>query len=60
MHSSAEPMSRKQQRTCKVCRREFNTWGMQRDKCLMCDPIPPKFARIYREQIQRDDPMVRL
>jgi len=52
--------SRTQEKLCAKCQRPFWSWGLQRDKCLSCDPIRPDLAKIYREQIDRDDPMVRL
>jgi len=55
-----EPISRKQERICTQCGKTFWSWGMRRTKCLACDPIPPKLARIYVGQIQADDPLVRL
>lgn len=55
-----QPISRKQERQCVSCNHTFASWGMRRDKCLLCDPIPPKLAKLYFEQIQRDDPLVRL
>jgi len=57
---SMDPLSRKQEKVCVKCQRVFNSWGMQRDKCLFCDPIPPKLAKIYFEQIRTDHEHVRL
>lgn len=53
-------LSRKQEKFCVSCGWAFNSWGMRRDRCLLCDPIPPKLAKVYREQIDTDDAMVRL
>lgn len=56
----AEPLSRKQAKVCKKCNREFWSWGMKRELCLQCDPIIPKLARIYRQQIDAGHEHVRL
>ena len=55
-----EPLSRKQTKTCVACQKPFNSWGMKRDKCLMCDPIPPRLAKLYFEQIRTDNILVKL
>lgn len=55
-----DPESRKQERICVQCGRPFWSWGLARDKCLQCEPIPPKLAKLYRDQIDRNDAMVRL
>lgn len=54
------PESRKQDKRCAACGHIFSSWGMKRDRCLQCDPIPPKLARIYRAQIDQDHEHVRL
>ena len=55
-----EPLSRKQSKRCVACGKDFNSWGMKRDKCLLCDPIPPRLAKLYFEQIRTDHIHVRL
>ena len=52
--------SRRQPRPCEKCGYVFNTWGMAWTKCLLCDPIPVKQAKVYFAQIQNDDPLVKL
>ena len=52
--------SRKQERPCVVCKNPFNSWGTSRDKCLQCDPIPVKLAKLYLAQIESGHELVRL
>jgi len=56
----AEPVSRKQEKVCVRCGKTFWSWGMKRDRCLQCDAIPPKLAKIYRAQIDQGHEHVRL
>lgn len=55
-----QPLSRKQEKVCSRCQHSFNSWGLKRDKCLVCDPIRPDLAKLYKAQIDRSDPLVRL
>ena len=55
-----EPLSRKQEKVCVSCKKTFWSWGMKRDRCLICDPIPPRLAKLYFEQIQSGHVHVRL